>query len=125
MNSSIKGLNLVLNEKGNLDMLILVKLKHLLLYHMELVGVQLIYQQHEVCFAVFNQLVSFSPTVDHGAHDVQVLHRHMDHLFRVAGLHGLKLHSHQHQIKKFLHRPFIQSHDAGVCKPNEDLTSFK
>jgi len=124
VDSTIQTLYFVLDEKGNLYVLILVELVDLLLDNPVVVVAEVAGEYHELRLHFGYQFIGVRPILNHCLHHFQVLDSDMEDFFRVACLNGLQLEAHEHEVEEFLHAAFIQPHDAGVGKPDEDLPGF-
>ena len=71
--------------------------------HLEVEGAEALYKLCELLLAVLNQtggvlawVAGSLRVLDQHGHRVKVPHCHMVDLLRIASLHGLELHSHEH-----------------------------
>jgi len=124
VDGAVQALDLVRDEEGDLDVLVLVELEELLLHYLELVGVVLVQHHHEFLLALLNKLVGIRALVNHVGHRVQVIYGHVGYFLGVAALEGLELESHQHQVEQLLHAALVEPHDARVGQSHEDLACF-
>lgn len=115
VNSTVKALNLILNEETDFDMAVLKKFKQLLSDNLPVISIHLLAHLNKPRLRI-DHIFKCARALNQALQHIEMLKSNLVKFFRLHRKLNLILDAHNHEVKQLLHTCVVQFHDRAVRK---------